>query len=293
MTKTTTTRTEQPCQPTDGLDNPIHPSDILLNLIVIFLAPMFLGASGGDIGFARLAAIETVNAYTARNNMDLVSVAQIIAFGLTALGSLSLSMADNLSVSMTLRLRGNAVSLNRASEQTRRALNKSLHGSEPLHHATLADELEVTREADHAALEADVAQALQQAADTQASLRATQPASGPAKPAVAIIPPSAISPATPPAATSSVVPPPVATTAVPMTGKQRNQVAWATTMANEAAKLTSSIASLPPAERKEASFRAAALASTANSLLTGINTPLSSTASFVGGIRPDMPPLQR
>ena len=36
-----------------GEELPIHPSDILLNLIVTLLAPMFLCASGGDILFAR------------------------------------------------------------------------------------------------------------------------------------------------------------------------------------------------------------------------------------------------
>ncbi|MDR3533150.1 MAG: hypothetical protein P4L90_21655, partial [Rhodopila sp.] len=82
---------------TTGSDLPLHPSDILSNLIVAFLAPMFLGVSAGDIGFARLAAIETVNAYQARNQADLVAIAQIIGFGLAALGSLSLSMADNIS----------------------------------------------------------------------------------------------------------------------------------------------------------------------------------------------------
>jgi hypothetical protein len=47
-----------------------------------------------------MAAIGTVNAYRARNHADLIAIAQIIAFGPAALGSLSLSMADDISLSM-------------------------------------------------------------------------------------------------------------------------------------------------------------------------------------------------
>ena len=99
-----------------------RPSDILLNLITALLAPMFLSVSGGDVGFARLAALETVTSYRSRHSADLIAIAQIIAFGLAALGSLSLSMQDDLSLSMTLRLRGNANALNRSAEQNRRAM---------------------------------------------------------------------------------------------------------------------------------------------------------------------------
>ena len=117
MTETTTT------QPTD--DPPTYPGDILLSLIVALLAPMFLTASGSDINLARLAAFETVNAYRARSQADLITIAQIVGCGLAALGSLGLSMADDLSVSMVLRLRGNAVALNRSIDQNRRALAAS------------------------------------------------------------------------------------------------------------------------------------------------------------------------
>jgi hypothetical protein len=97
----------------------------LMDLIVAFLAPMFLTAANGDITYARAAAVETVNAYRARTCSDLLTIAQIIAFSLAALGSLSLSMADDLSPSMTLRLRANAISANRAAEQCRRALARN------------------------------------------------------------------------------------------------------------------------------------------------------------------------
>ena len=115
--------------PTETQLNPvasIQPGDVLLHLIVLLLAPLFLEAGGGDVNFARLAALETVGAYRARNNADLIAIAQIIAYGLASLGSLGLSMADDLSLSMILRLRGNANALNRSAEQNRRALRQPL-----------------------------------------------------------------------------------------------------------------------------------------------------------------------
>src|ERR1700712_614411 len=98
---------------------------LLMSLVIVLLAPVFLAVAGGDVDLARMAAIETVNDYRARNHADLIAVAQIIAFGLAALGSLSLSLADELSVSMALRLRGNAIACSRSAEQNRRALTKS------------------------------------------------------------------------------------------------------------------------------------------------------------------------
>ena len=44
-------------------------------------------------------------------------------------------------------------------------------------------------------------------------------------------------------------------------------------MANEASEITAAIPNLPPAERATASFRAAALSSTANELLMGTGSP--------------------
>ena len=77
-----------------------------MNLVLSFLAPMFLVAAGGNINLTRIAAAHTLESHEAEAPSDLISIAQIIAFGLAALGSLSLSMTDGLSVSMILRLRG-------------------------------------------------------------------------------------------------------------------------------------------------------------------------------------------
>ena len=104
---------------------PLCSPDILLNLVVIFLAPIFLSASNGDISLARLAAIETVKSYRAHSHADLLAVAQIVAFGFATLGSLCLSMADDLSLTAVLRLRGNANALSRSAEAHRRRLEQS------------------------------------------------------------------------------------------------------------------------------------------------------------------------
>jgi hypothetical protein len=41
--------------------NTLQPSNVLMHLIVTLLTPMFLAATGGDIGLARAAAVHTVD----------------------------------------------------------------------------------------------------------------------------------------------------------------------------------------------------------------------------------------
>jgi hypothetical protein len=223
-------------------------ADILMNLIVALLAPMFLCVTAGDVGFARMAAAETVNAYRARTQSDLIAIAQIIAFGLAALGSLSLSMEDDLSLSMTLRLRGNAVACNRSAEQNRRAIRQSAGNG---HAATAAEsEIPPATIADDpgptpagAFLSAAAAQEL--AAEASARLR---------------------DPQTPPTQMTDL-----------KSAEKRHQEMWAIAMVKDAGDLNASIANLPPAERRAASIRAAALGSTAHQLLTGTSPPLPIT----------------
>ena len=99
-------------------------TDCLLHLLLTLLTPMFLLGTEGDIRLARMTALGAINAYQARDNADLISIAQAVAFGLAALGSLSLSMADDLSLTMVLRLRGNANACERSAERHRRALRQ-------------------------------------------------------------------------------------------------------------------------------------------------------------------------
>jgi hypothetical protein len=265
-----------------GVGIPMDLSDILVNLVVAFLAPMFLGASGGDIGFARRAAVETVNAYRARDHADLIAIAQIIACGLAALGSLSLSLADNLSLSMTLRLRGQAVALNRVAEQHRRARSQSRPDSDAPYYARTAGDC--TGESDDAQYEAQVvagvAAARQLAAQAQASLWNAQPSASlaPIPAAGAIVTPPVATAAGPAAPVNQPVPtpaaPPVAgapdlpTPVTAMTDQQR-QAMWASAMTDVAAEFTADLANLPPAERRMASRRAAVLSLCANQLIAG------------------------
>ena len=106
-------------------DIEVHPADVLLHLVVTLLTPIFLGVCSGNLDFARMAALETVNSYRARTHVDLIAVAQIIASGLAAVSSASLSMADDISLAMTLRLRGNANACDRSADRNRRALEKN------------------------------------------------------------------------------------------------------------------------------------------------------------------------
>ena len=103
----------------------LPPAEFFMHLIVSFLTPMFLATAGGNITHARAAAIATINAYALRDPDDLLAIAQTIAFGLATLDSLNRSMADDLPVTLVLRLRGNAASLARAAERTRRRLPRA------------------------------------------------------------------------------------------------------------------------------------------------------------------------
>ena len=126
MSETTATTASEPTQKPPLRSNiEVHPGDVLLHLIVTLLSPMFFGVCGGNLDFARMAALETVNAYRARGPVDLIAVAQIIAFGLASVSSACLSMTDDISLTMTLKLRANANACDRSAERNRRALEKN------------------------------------------------------------------------------------------------------------------------------------------------------------------------
>jgi hypothetical protein len=188
MSETITDTTEPPGNAASGPPAGFHPVDVLLHVIATFLAPMFLTASGGDIGFARMAAMETVNAYCVRSPADLIPIAQIIAFGLAALGSLSLSMADELSLAMTLRLRGNAIACDRSAERNRRALRESkVRLMVPLHADTTPDPGGERFEAE---LLARVAAAQERGRAIQARMEGTAASPGQGAPASVVAPAS-------------------------------------------------------------------------------------------------------
>ena len=83
---------------------------------------MFLWSTAGDIRLAHSAAAQTLNEYRVANRLSLFTVAKIIAFDIATLSSLSLSMYEDVSMLLALRLRGNATSLDRSGERNRRLL---------------------------------------------------------------------------------------------------------------------------------------------------------------------------
>ena len=214
---------------------PPHSADFLLILLVTLLAPMFLAVSGGNIALARTAALETINGYQARSHADLLTVALIIAFGLAALGSLSLSLLDDVSISMALRLRGNANALNRSIEQNRRALGKiePVAPSAPL--STPAQP-----EANEAEIVADVAKALDMAAE--AKIRLQQAGKTEAA------------------------------------NEEVQQTFWAAAIADIAAECIASLPGLAQADRREAVQRAATLSRTAMGIFSGESVPTFPTS---------------
>jgi hypothetical protein len=246
-------------------------SSILLNLIVAFLTPMLLAATGGDRAQAKEAAIQTVNAYAARNPAELLLVGQSIALGIAVLSSVSLSMAENIPIKLILRLRANAVSLHRAAERCRRALPQpnpdyiAPTPETPLSDAELAQEQHIV---------AGIAQSRQRVADFKASFTRPQPA-----------------PETPPAtmqaamaalaadserriaqadaamkATGAPIPP---KESAPTTEDDYFRAAWSAAMTDVAAEMQAEMETLPPAERRLATQRIDALNATAANLTNG------------------------
>jgi hypothetical protein len=222
-----------------------NPTEFLMELIVALLAPMFLSTANGDITYARVAASETVNAYRAQTCSDLLTIAQIIAFGLAALGSLSLSMADDLSPSMTLRLRANAISANRAAEQCHRALARNALARNALARNALARNA-LARNLD----------------DTTAQ---PEPPPNQAFPDTA-----AIAAGVEQLRQHSAKPPVIQPDAIPnAASNEHRDTLWANAMAGVAADIAASLPGLKPLERRAASMRLAAMSSVASQLLAG------------------------
>jgi hypothetical protein len=148
-----------------------HPADVFTHLIITYLTPMFLAATGGDIQYARMAAAEALSAYAANEPIALLSIAQVIAFGLAILDSLNRSMAENLPTALVLRLRSNAVSLGRVAERCHRAL-AAAPSSDAADRPIPEFDPKAERQREEAAL-AGLARAEQRLAEVTASARPT------------------------------------------------------------------------------------------------------------------------
>jgi hypothetical protein len=249
---------------TQDQDDCVHPADILINVIVTLLAPMFLMSSDGDIGLARAAALETIRCYRVQNQASLITVGNIIAFGLATLGSLSLSMADDLGIPLVLRRRSNANALDRSANRNERALQAVGQQEAAKPSSPGLDEAEVR---------ASVAEAQQRAAELRAPTQTPAPQAGPASPQAGPASPQAgpaspqAGPASPPPTEPVAEPRTLRTQAAPREPSHRSQ--WAAAMAQVAAEEMAEAAKLPPAHRKAYTARASILSSTANTLLCG------------------------
>jgi hypothetical protein len=128
----------------------------LMEYILAVLAPLLIVGSITDLRLARLAAREAIDAYKARNTEELLTIAQIAGLAIAALDNLRLSASEDLSVSLKLKLRGNAAALNRAGQKTTADLHRLRQQPPPLpgpeDDATARDQAEKALEAARAAL---------------------------------------------------------------------------------------------------------------------------------------------
>jgi len=267
---------------------PVRPNETLLHLLVLLLAPMFLTTSDGDIAFARAAALETIKSYQINTNADLITIAQIIAYGLTALGSLGLSMAEDLSLSMTIRLRANAALMTRSAEQNRRALRESSSNT------ARSDRPETPFSEPDQAYEASVLASVAAARTSIAEGRVLmQTATPPAETSPILSAESGTGPtlleqaptmAQTPIKQTSIEKPLIGQISIekPLIGRpqagqsmteRQRQAMWVAAMIDVAGEYTAGLSNLPPAQRRVASMRAAALSTTAHNLIAGAVPP--------------------
>ncbi len=254
----------------------ILPSDRLFSILITFLTPLFLDEAN-DVATARAAAIELLRAFRIRNSWDLLVVVQVVGFAMAALGSISLSMTDGLSVNAILRCRSNANALQRSSDRARDRLER--HQAQdtlppdiaPLDEAALQDALRDAAAASEAvALAAGVApagdpsmQALQAALNELAAREAPHDGAGSALVA------SSIAPATGP-------------DVAVMQPDPGMRMVFANAMATVAAEFAQEIRHLPPSEQRLHRARISALSEVSQQLSRG--EPVS--AAFPPGFGP-------
>jgi hypothetical protein len=231
----------------------------MMELILGILAPLLMAGSITDLQCARLAAAEAIAAYNATGPNQLITTGQILAFAFTALDNLRLSMAPDLSLSMKLKLRGNANALNRSAAANTKLLEKARQDTRP-------EEPSIAERAATAQWED-----MEPAHDTATDPRGGSPAAGRVPQAfVANAPcqPAGTQPACHQGEATPATPPPATT-------EQRNSLLWANAMKARAGKLRATVAHVPPAERKANLLWA--------DVLTGVATDLALGKSPVAG----------
>jgi hypothetical protein len=224
----------------------------LVNLVLALLTPMFLWATEGDIRLAHIAAAQTLKEFGLTHRLSLFTAAKIIAFDIATLSSLSQSMYEDVSMLLGLRLRGNAISLDRSAARNRVVLDKERRSAAP---ARAEDSVDPA-----------IAEAQRMVAEAKARVQAAaappaeaQPVAEPA--AVAAPPPVSPSAAAPSAASSARTP------------AQQHQSVRAQAMTQVAEALTAELKDLPPEERWKEMARIEALTIAAADIASGAAPP--------------------
>jgi hypothetical protein len=91
-----------------------------MEVILSFLTPLMLAGGITDTTIGRLAAQEAIEA---SKTGSLLTIAQVVAFAMTSLDNLRLSAPADLSLTLKLRLRGNANALNQSTQRTAATLD--------------------------------------------------------------------------------------------------------------------------------------------------------------------------
>jgi hypothetical protein len=214
-------------QPTPELD------DALRAVILAFLAPILMT---GDLAEARTAAQQAISAHKATGGDQLISIAQIVGFALTALDNLRLSMPEDLSMSMKLRLRGNANGLNRSAHRATATLDSQRRAAAPAP-TPRPDEAPFVPTSTPEPQPDEAPNVLTALHDARTELRRAQTPDLPAD--------------------------------------RQIDLSWADAMTDVAAEITADLANLSPAQRRTQLRRIGALADTARALSRG-DVPLKS-----------------
>jgi hypothetical protein len=94
-----------------------QPADHLLEVLLGILTPILMTGGVTDPGLARLAAQEAIAAGRTDAQASLMTIAQTVGFAITSLDNLRLSASSEVSLSMKLKLRGNANALSRSAHR--------------------------------------------------------------------------------------------------------------------------------------------------------------------------------
>ncbi len=251
------------------------PTDLLFNVLVILLTPLFLGGASGNADFtlARAAAIEMLGSFRIRTPWDLLTAVQTVGFAMAALGSLGLSMTEDLSVNTALRCRSNANALQRSSDRAQERLEKRQtakhqHTAEPLDVDAMMGSFQKVADAQQAVTEARarLAREAPPVPETRAETRPETP-----RPKAAPVPPA-------PAVSASILPIRPGTPEPGSRLDQENKVIWAGAMATVAEEFAQEMKHLPPAEQRAHQIRINALNAVTNKLSKAVapspNAPL-------------------